>query len=109
MDGIFSFQRSGDTVQINSSTLVSTEVTFNLASMSMVEIANVDTAASAAFIFTDAGAASAVAATTLMRSIPPSTTLYERVPQGTSYAAAISINAGEGGPLLFFTPGVPNG
>ena len=108
--GAFSFQRTEDAVLLTTTTGGSASAAFNLAHGEHAEIANTNTLNASAFVFTDAGASSATAATTNMRTIPPNATLREHLPQGASFVAGIALTLGEGGDTtLIFTPGVSNG
>lgn len=107
MEGVFAFQRTGAAVSITTTSGASTSSALTIANGGVVEVANTSATVAAAFVLTDAGAAGATAATSLMRTIPPATVLHERLPQGASYASAIALAAGA--PVIVFTPGVSNG
>ena len=107
MQGVFPFQRSGASVSLQTTTNVSSSGAFSLINNGVVEIANLSTTGSAAYVFTAAGASVATAATTAMRTIPPISVVHERLTQGASFAAAIGIGAAD--VVLVFTPGTPNG
>lgn len=106
MQGLFAFQRTGASVSIAATTGVATTAAFVVARGGIAEIVNTSTTASAAFVFTDAGASGGTAATTTARTVPPLTALHEQLPQGASFASVIS---GAGAPTVIFTPGVSNG
>ena len=106
MQGVFAFQRTGAAVSISFTNGVAVSSALVIANGGVCEITNTDTTDSVAFVFTDAGASGATAATTAARTIPPFTTLHERLPQGASYVSTIA-HAGTG--TLIFTPGVSNG
>jgi len=110
MEGIFPFQRlsssAGNAVSITTTTSISTAVTFQITGATVVEVANLSTTASAAFVLSDATVTTVPTATTAMRTVPPATVVTEYMRQGTSFAAAIAVS---GSPTLVFTPGVING
>ena len=106
MEGIFAFQRTGAAVSVTFTSGLSVSAALTIAKGGVAEIANTSTTAAVAFLFTDAGASGATAATTSARTVPPMGVLHEQLPQGASYVATISpLGAG----TVVFTPGVSNG
>lgn len=107
MDGIFPFQRrdQASSVRVVATVGLSTLVTLQVSGIAIVEIANISLTDAATFCFTGTNQ-TLIQATTTMRTIPAQTVLYERVPQGLSFASAAALS---GTPTLVFTPGVNNG